>query len=150
MSDFSYEIGSDNIAVIKWDVPNKKFNVLTIEGIDEIEKILDELFENNGLKGVIITSNKDNFSAGMDLNVLAHLQDQSKNKEEISNITQDLSMTLGFPKERVEKDLKLYASNAEKLSQALELIKETLANEKRKQEISNKVKTRDEKIDDIQ
>ena len=83
MSDFSYEIGSDNIAVIKWDVPNKKFNVLTIEGIDEIEKILDELFENNGLKGVIITSNKDNFSAGMDLNVLAHLQDQSKNKEEI-------------------------------------------------------------------
>ena len=55
MSDFSYEIGSDNIAVIKWDVPNKKFNVLTIEGIDGIEKILDELFENNGLKGVIIT-----------------------------------------------------------------------------------------------
>ena len=83
MSDFSYEIGSDNIAIIKWDVPNKKFNVLTIEGIDEIEKILDELFENNDLKGVIITSNKDNFSAGMDLNVLAHLQDQSKNKEEI-------------------------------------------------------------------
>ena len=83
MSDFSYEIGSENIAVIKWDVPNKKFNVLTIEGINEIEKILDELFENNGLKGVIITSNKDNFSAGMDLNVLAHLQDQSKNKEEI-------------------------------------------------------------------
>jgi len=83
LSDFSYEIGSENIAVIKWDVPNKKFNVLTIEGIDEIEKILDELFENNGLKGVIITSNKDNFSAGMDLNVLAHLQDQSKNKEEI-------------------------------------------------------------------
>ena len=62
MSDFSYEIGRDNIAVIKWDVPNKKFNVLTIEGIDEIEKILNELFENNGLKGVIIASNKDNFS----------------------------------------------------------------------------------------
>jgi 3-hydroxyacyl-CoA dehydrogenase/enoyl-CoA hydratase/3-hydroxybutyryl-CoA epimerase len=83
LSDFSYEIGSENIAVIKWDVPNKKFNVLTIEGINEIEQILDELFKNNGLKGVIITSNKDNFSAGMDLNVLAHLQDQSKNKEEI-------------------------------------------------------------------
>ena len=83
MSDFSYEIGSDNIAIVKWDVPNKKFNVLTLEGIDEIENILDDLFEKNGLKGVIISSNKDNFSAGMDLNVLAHLQDQSKNKEEI-------------------------------------------------------------------
>ena len=50
MSDFNYEIGSDNIAVIKWDVPNKKFNVLTIGGINEIENILDELFKNNDLK----------------------------------------------------------------------------------------------------
>ena len=80
MSDFSYEIGSDNIAIVKWDVPNKKFNVLTLEGIEEIENILDDLFEKNGLKGVIISSNKDNFSAGMYLNVLAKLQEKSKNK----------------------------------------------------------------------
>ena len=83
MSNFSYEIGSDNIAIIKWDVPDKKFNVLTLEGISEIENILEKIFENNNLKGVIISSNKDDFSAGMDLKVLAHLQDQSKNKEEI-------------------------------------------------------------------
>ena len=83
MSNFSYEIGSDNIAIIKWDVPDKKFNVLTLEGITEIENILEKIFENNNLKGVIISSNKDDFSAGMDLKVLAHLQDQSKNKKEI-------------------------------------------------------------------
>lgn len=83
MSNFSYEIGSDNIAIIKWDVPEKKFNVLTLEGIDEIENILEELCEDKNLKGVIITSNKDDFSAGMDLNVLAHLQDKSKDKEKI-------------------------------------------------------------------
>ncbi|MFL2802432.1 MAG: 3-hydroxyacyl-CoA dehydrogenase NAD-binding domain-containing protein [Paracoccaceae bacterium] len=83
MSDFSYDIGTDNIAIIKWDVPNKKFNVLTIEGINEIENILEKLLDNKELKGVIITSKKDDFSAGMDLNVLAHLQDQSKSKEEI-------------------------------------------------------------------
>ena len=83
MSNFSYEIGSDNIAIIKWDVPDKKFNVLTLEGISEIENILEKIFKNNNLKGVIISSNKDDFSAGMDLKVLAHLQDQSKNKEEI-------------------------------------------------------------------
>ena len=83
MSDFSYDIGEDNIAIIKWDVPNKKFNVLTIEGINEIENILEKLLDNKELKGVIITSKKDDFSAGMDLNVLARLQDQSKSKEEI-------------------------------------------------------------------
>ena len=43
MSNFSYEIGSDNIAIIKWDVPDKKFNVLTLEGISEIENILEKI-----------------------------------------------------------------------------------------------------------
>ena len=43
MSNFSYEIGSDNIAIIKWDVPDKKFNVLTLEGIGEIENILEKI-----------------------------------------------------------------------------------------------------------
>ena len=83
MSDFSYDIGSDNIAIIKWDVPNKKLNVLTLEGIKEIEEIIDALLGIQDLKGVIITSNKDDFSAGMDLNVLANLQDETKSKEEI-------------------------------------------------------------------
>ena len=34
----------------------------------------------------IISSNKNDFSAGMDLYVLAHLQDKSKNKEEIFDL----------------------------------------------------------------
>ena len=50
MSNFSYEIGSDNIAIIKWDVPDKKFNVLTLEGISEIENILEKIFENLGVQ----------------------------------------------------------------------------------------------------
>ena len=83
MSDFSFEIGNDNIAIIKWNVPDKKFNVLTLKGINEIEKILEVLLNEKELKGVIITSAKDDFSAGMDLNVLAYLQDQSNSKNEI-------------------------------------------------------------------
>ena len=83
MSDFSYDIGNDNIAIVKWDVPDKKFNVLTLKGVEEIEKILDVLLQISELKGVIITSNKEDFSAGMDLNVLANLQDKTKNKKEI-------------------------------------------------------------------
>ena len=83
MSDFSYDIGSDNIAIIKWDVPNKKLNVLTLEGIKEIEEIIDALLGIQDLKGVIISSNKDDFSAGMDLNVLANLQDETNSNEDI-------------------------------------------------------------------
>ena len=45
-----------------------------------------------------------------------------------------LAETLNFPKERVEKDLSQFASNSERMSQAVELLKETIASERRKKE----------------
>jgi len=74
MSEFSLEIGTDEIAIVKWDLPNKTLNVLTLKGIEELEKIVDELLSTKKVKGVVITSGKKDFAAGMDLNVLADLQ----------------------------------------------------------------------------
>ena len=45
-----------------------------------------------------------------------------------------LSPDLGLPAERVEKDLTLFTSNSEKMEQAVELMEETLAAERRKKE----------------
>jgi len=41
---------------------------------------------------------------------------------------------LGLPKAKVEKDLNLYRSNSERMQQAVELMEETLAAERRKRE----------------
>ena len=46
----------------------------------------------------------------------------------------DLCADLNLPAERVEKDLNLFASNSERMKQAVELMEETLASDRRKRE----------------
>ena len=46
----------------------------------------------------------------------------------------ELAETLGLPADRVEKDLTLFGSNSERMDQAVELVEETIAAEKRKKE----------------
>jgi hypothetical protein len=46
----------------------------------------------------------------------------------------DLGAAMGLLRERLDKDLTLYASNLEKMAQAVELMEETVAAEKRKRE----------------
>ena len=63
---------------------------------------------------------------------------------EASNAAQDpddrrghavkLAADLGLPADRVDKDLTIFSSNSERMEQAVELMKETLAAERRKKE----------------
>jgi photosystem II biogenesis protein Psp29 len=46
----------------------------------------------------------------------------------------DLGEAMGLIKDRLDKDLSLYAGNLEKMAQAVELVEETLAAEKRRRE----------------
>jgi photosystem II biogenesis protein Psp29 len=46
----------------------------------------------------------------------------------------DLGEAMGLMKDRLDKDLSLYAGNLEKMAQAVELMEETLATEKRRRE----------------
>ena len=46
----------------------------------------------------------------------------------------DLGAAMGLLRDRLDKDLSLYAANLEKLAQAVELMEETLAAERRKRE----------------
>tara|TARA_Y100001968_G_scaffold331694_1_gene387249 strand:+ start:2428 stop:3102 length:675 start_codon:yes stop_codon:yes gene_type:complete len=50
----------------------------------------------------------------------------------------DISEKIGLRKDRVEKDITLYKSTLEKLSQALDLIKESIQRERKKRDESNK------------
>ena len=73
MTDFTYDIHEDGVAVITWDVPNKSMNVLTREAFDLVEGYVDQALADDGVKGIVITSGKDSFAGGMDLNVLAKI-----------------------------------------------------------------------------
>jgi photosystem II biogenesis protein Psp29 len=52
----------------------------------------------------------------------------------LRNYAHDLGGAMGLLQERLDKDLNLYASNLEKMAQAVELMEETVAAERRKRE----------------
>ncbi len=67
----------------------------------------------------------------------------TENKDEALKESIVISKSIGLPVERVEKDLKVYSSNIERISQAIELIRETSLTEKKKKEGSNPKKEED-------
>lgn len=79
MADFTYEVDSDGVAVIAWDTPGKSMNVFSIIAAQELDGMIDTALSDDDVKGVILTSAKDSFAGGMDLNVLASITQGSEN-----------------------------------------------------------------------
>ncbi len=77
MTDFTYAVDADGVAVLTWDVPGKSMNVLTREAFALVEGFIDRALADPGVKGIVITSGKDSFAGGMDLGVLASIRDEA-------------------------------------------------------------------------
>ena len=74
MTDFTYKLHEDGIGVITWDVPGKSMNVLSRDAFSLIDDLVTAAIEDENVKGIIITSGKDTFAGGMDLNTLATIK----------------------------------------------------------------------------
>jgi len=68
--NFKVETDSDGIALVTWDIPGRSMNVLDTTTIEELGKIVEQTTADASVKGVVITSGKDAFSAGADLSML--------------------------------------------------------------------------------
>lgn len=68
--NFSIGKDADGIALVIWEMPGRSMNVFTEEVLRELEAICDELIADAAVKGVVITSGKEGFSGGADLNML--------------------------------------------------------------------------------
>ncbi|MDF1621469.1 3-hydroxyacyl-CoA dehydrogenase NAD-binding domain-containing protein [Pseudothioclava nitratireducens] len=77
MADFTYELGTDGVAVITWDVPEKSMNVMSLEGFALLDSFIDKALADDAVKGVVITSGKPDFAGGMDLNVIAKMKEDA-------------------------------------------------------------------------
>ncbi len=75
--DFTYSVNDAGIGTITWDVTGKAMNVMSQNGIQQLGDHIDAALADNDVKGVVITSGKDSFAAGMDLNVLANMRDNA-------------------------------------------------------------------------
>ena len=79
MSDFTKTHDADGIATITWDCYERPMNVMSEQGFFDLDVMVDDCLANETVKGVIITSAKSDFAAGMDLSVIA--QTKEKNPE---------------------------------------------------------------------
>src|SRR5436305_12639991 len=68
--NFKLETDADGIALVTWDIPGRSMNVLDTQTIEELGAIVDQTAADAAVKGVVITSGKDAFSAGADLSML--------------------------------------------------------------------------------
>ena len=77
MTDFTMTKDSDGIATITWDVADKSMNVMSFEGLETLNDLIDDALGDDAVKGIVVTSGKDTFAGGMDLNLLAKMKEDA-------------------------------------------------------------------------
>ena len=75
MSDFTQTLDTDGLATITWDCQARRMNVMGKQGFADLNALIDGCLTDPMVKGVIITSAKSDFAAGMDLTVIAETKD---------------------------------------------------------------------------
>src|SRR6266852_6151331 len=72
-TNFELAIDGDGIALLSWNVPDRSMNVITLQGIEELSAIVEQLAADAAVNGVVITSSKETFCAGADITLLESL-----------------------------------------------------------------------------
>ena len=71
-NNFKLDTDADGIVTMTIDVPNQTMNVWTPDFINEFDKFIDDYNSNDDMKGLVLTSGKQNaFLAGADLNMMS-------------------------------------------------------------------------------
>jgi 3-hydroxyacyl-CoA dehydrogenase/enoyl-CoA hydratase/3-hydroxybutyryl-CoA epimerase len=73
MANFNFETDADGIALITWDMPHRSMNVITLDVIEELGKLVDKVAGDEAIKGAVITSGKEAFCGGADLTMLERM-----------------------------------------------------------------------------
>ena len=78
MTEFTLSKDADGVGIITWDVPGKTMNVMSFDGLSQLEACMDQALADDEIKGVVITSGKEgSFAGGMDLNLLAVMKEEA-------------------------------------------------------------------------
>ena len=71
--NFRFEVDPDGIALLTWDMPKRSMNVITEAVMSELHQVIDTVAADATVKGCVVTSGKESFSGGADLNMLQAL-----------------------------------------------------------------------------
>src|SRR6478609_11529365 len=84
----NYNVDTDGIATLTWDMPGRTMNVLNEGSITAYAGALETALKDGKVKGIIVTSGKTDFIAGADLEMLlnADTSDAAKLTEQFSQL----------------------------------------------------------------
>jgi 3-hydroxyacyl-CoA dehydrogenase/enoyl-CoA hydratase/3-hydroxybutyryl-CoA epimerase len=71
-------LGADGILLAIIDMPGRAMNVFSADMMDSLEKVLDEASSNKTIQGLILTSGKETFLAGADLQMIRMFTDRAQ------------------------------------------------------------------------
>ena len=125
---FTVETDSDGIAVITWDSPEKSMNVIDQSVMEELDKIVDHVAGEEGIRGAVIASGKKTFGAGADLSMLQRMlgefkAEEAKDKEAAAQMLFDGAYALNQMLRKMETNGKPFvaAINGQALGGCLEI-----------------------------
>lgn len=82
---FSVEIDSDGWALFSWDMQDRSMNVITVTVMDELDGIIDQVSQDDAIKGAVIVSAKpQSFTGGADITMIHALKQGMKEDAELS------------------------------------------------------------------
>ena len=73
MANFKFDIDTDGIALVTWDMPGRSMNVIDSSVTEELGQIVEKVATDAAIKGAVITSGKDAFCGGADLTMLERM-----------------------------------------------------------------------------
>ncbi|HEY6981562.1 3-hydroxyacyl-CoA dehydrogenase NAD-binding domain-containing protein [Reyranella sp.] len=76
----NYNVDSDGIATITWDMPGRTMNVLNEASLAAYAEALEKALKDEKVKGIILTSGKADFIAGADLDMLLNVDTSDATK----------------------------------------------------------------------
>jgi 3-hydroxyacyl-CoA dehydrogenase/enoyl-CoA hydratase/3-hydroxybutyryl-CoA epimerase len=99
-TNFTLDTDADGIALVTWNMPDRSMNVFTEEVMNELDKIIDQVVADAGIKGAVITSGKDSFSGGADLTMLQKMlavfaREKTKDPEKAAKLLFDNAGRMG-------------------------------------------------------
>ena len=82
MPAFTYDITSEGIAVVTFDLPGEKVNKLTTPVMEELGRLLDELAVKKEIRALVFRSGKDgNFIVGADIAEIRNITDSATGEQ---------------------------------------------------------------------
>lgn len=86
--EINYKV-ENNVAIISWNMTTSPMNVLNDISIPEFERHLETAYADPEVKGIIITSDKNEFIAGADVKMI--LRNNSKDQSEMHQFSLDFN-----------------------------------------------------------